>query len=283
MIRKRRKTNKRRLLASTARGKSKPHGQHKNILAVSFVPLFLMFCVLFYLGFLTFFVYKSVVGSSFFDVRAIVINGVNRAPIKKIEKIVSMSSEHTGVWKADINLIKIEIEKLRFVKTASVSKVLPNKFRIIVNERVPKAVARIDGKDFWVDKDALVLGLIPISEKRSGFNFKMLGWEKSNSKSAVENNKNRINLFTKLQAEWKKNKLASRVKAIDLSDLRDPKAIVSDSGETVAIHLGRENFGWRLQKGLENIAGRGKEVMSIIVGGSRPVIRYRTFKLQEIY
>lgn len=225
--------------------------------------------------------YKSVVGSSFFDVRAIVINGVNRAPIKKIEKIVSMNSEHTGAWKADINLIKSEIEKLKFVKTASVSKVLPNKFRIIVNERVPKAMVRINEKDFWVDKDALVLGLIPAGEKGRG--FKMLGWEKSNSESAVENNKKRVNLFTKLQAEWEKNKLASRVKAIDLSDLRDPKAIVSDSGETVAIHLGRENFGWRLQKGLENIAGRGKEVRSIIVGGSRPVIRYRTFKIQEIY
>ena len=281
MIRKRRKTNKRRLLASTARGKSKLHRQYKNILAVSFAPLFLMFCVLFYLGFLTFFAYKSAVGSSFFDVRAIVVNGVNRAPVKKIEKIVSMNSEHTGVWKADINLIKSEIEKLKFVKTASVSKVLPNKFRIIVNERVPKAMVRINEKDFWVDKEALVLGLIPVSEKGRG--FKMLGWEKSNLESAVENNKKRINLFTELQTEWEKNKLASRVKAIDLSDLRDPKAIVSDSGETVAIHLGRENFGWRLQKGLENIAGRGKEVRSIIVGGSRPVIRYRTFKIQDIY
>ena len=103
----------------------------------------------------------------------------------------------------------------------------------------------------------------------------MFGWDERKTASALEKNKERVQLFAKLKEEWQEYDLAARVRAIDLSDLRDPRAIVSDSGEAVTIYLGSEDFRKALQRGIENIAGRGKEVESIIVSGARPIIEYR--------
>jgi len=266
-----RRTVKRRV--STAARRSTRRAKGKNRLANFFVPLFFMFCILFCLGFLTLVGYRTATASSFFDLQAVAIRGVSRASRSEIEKIVKTNSVRTGVWNADLGLMKKEIEGLKFVKTVSVSRVLPNKFRVIINERIPKATVRLDGKDFWVDEDARILSRV--SNKKKGSDFIMFGWDRSKTEGAFESNKKRVNLYSSLKKEWKEFNLSSRVKAVDLSDLKDPKAIVADSGEIVTIYLGKKDFGKSLKWGLENIAGRGKEVESIIVGGQRPILGFR--------
>ena len=51
--------------------------------------------------------------------------------------------------------------------------------------------------------------------------------------------------------------------------------LVEDSSETVSIDLGKENFGKRLQKGLEIVAGRGKEIESVNLSGNREILGFR--------
>ncbi len=258
-------TNRRRTTA--ARKKS------NNKLANVFVPMFFMFTILFCLGFLVMMGYRSATASSFFDLQAVAVRGIVRTPSSDIERIVKANSSTTGVWHADLEAIKREVDELKFVKRASISRVLPNKFSVYVSERIPRALARIDEKDYWVDEDGLVLDTLGAAENRPP--FVMLGWDTRKTTTALEKNKERVALFTQLKNEWQEFDLASRVKAIDLSDMREPRAIVTDSGEAVTIYLGRENFRDGLQKGLENIAGRGKEVEAIIVSGARTVIEYR--------
>jgi hypothetical protein len=60
-----------------------------------------------------------------------------------------------------------------------------------------------------------------------------------------------------------------------LSDLQTPQALVPDSGETVTITLPRENFGKRLQKGLEIIVGRGKEIESVNLSNQKEILGFR--------
>ncbi|NNE99718.1 MAG: FtsQ-type POTRA domain-containing protein [Pyrinomonadaceae bacterium] len=272
MARKRRTTT--RSKTRTAAKRRRPGTRRKKkSMANFFVPLFFIFCILSCLGLVTLVGYRTVTASSFFDFQAVAVRGVSRAPRAKIEKIVRTNTVKTGVWYADIDLIKREVEKFRYVKSASVSRVLPNKIRVVVNERIPKAVVRIEGGDYWVDKDALVLSRVSNGERRP--KFTMFGWDQSESPDAIKLNKKRVELFVSLRKEWQKFDLVSRVRAIDLSDLREPRAIVSDSGENVTIFLGRKDFGKSLKEGLENIAGRGKDVESIIISGSRNVIGYR--------
>ncbi|MCB1024600.1 MAG: FtsQ-type POTRA domain-containing protein, partial [Acidobacteria bacterium] len=100
-----------------------------NRLANVVVPLFFILCIVFGIGFLFLMGYRSAAASSFFDVKAVVIDGAQSTPREEIERIVRANSIKAGVWNADIDLIKKEVEDLKLVKNASISRVLPDKFQ----------------------------------------------------------------------------------------------------------------------------------------------------------
>lgn len=217
--------------------------------------------------------YRTVTASSFFDVKAIEVRGVNRVPREEIEKIVRIEAEVHGVWNADLNVIRQNVEKITYVKTATVSRVLPNGLRINVVEREPKAVVRIDGGDFWADEDAIVISEVGKTDARPP--YVLFGWERNRTDEANKNNRERVRLYLKMLDDWQEFELAKRVNAVDLSDLREPKAIVPDSGEMVKISLGQENFGERLKKGIKAIAGKGNTVESVDLFGQNLIISPR--------
>jgi cell division septal protein FtsQ len=261
---------KRRSARNVPRKTAKNNGRFANI----FVPLFFIFCILFCLGFLGFMGYRTVTASEFFDVKKIDVRGAARSSKDDIEKIVGSETEKSGVWNADLNEIKSRVERLAYVKSAAVSRVLPDGVRVNVVERVPKAVARIDGGDFWVDDEAVILSLVGKNEERPAFFLR--GWDQSKAENAQKDNQARVKMYQKMLEDWREFDLAKRVKELDLDDLQDPKAIVEDSGMTVSIDLGKENYAKRLQKGLEIVAGRGKEIESVNLSGNREILGFRT-------
>jgi hypothetical protein len=78
-----------------------------------------------------------------------------------------------------------------------------------------------------------------------------------------------------MQDEWQNFEIAKRVEAVDLTDLQEPHVIVRDSGEAVSIIFSKENFGKRLQTGLEKIAGKGKEVKSLDLSSQKEKFEFR--------
>jgi hypothetical protein len=261
---------RRRPARNLPRKTAKNNGNFANI----FVPLFFILCILFCLGFLGFMGYRTVTASEFFDVKKVDVRGTARSSKDDIEKIVGGEAEKSGVWNTDLNEIKNRVERLAYVKSAAVSRVLPDGVRVNVIERVPKAVARIDGGDFWVDDEGVILGLVGKNEERPS--FFMRGWDESRAENAQKDNQVRVKMYQKMLEDWRVFDLARRVKEVDLEDLQDPKAIVEDSGMTVSIDLGKENYGKRLQKGLEIVAGRGREIESVNLSGSREILGFRT-------
>lgn len=261
------KTPKRRRGATAARKKGKRNS------GSFFVPLFLMVGILFSLGFLLFMGYRTATASSFFDVKAIEVNGVTRAPKDEIERIVRSQTEKSGVWNADLKIIKTDIERLTLVKSAVVSRVLPDGMRINVIERVPQAVVRLSAGDFWADEDAVILGAAGKNDSRPPFILR--GWDESKTEKASKENQERVRIYLKMLSEWKEFELSKRVSAVDLSDLQAPQAIVPDSGESVTVVLAKENFSKRLQRGLEIIAKKGKEIKSVDLSTSKEIVGFR--------
>ncbi len=245
----------------------------KNRTANILVPLFLMSCIVIGLTVLIVAGYRTISASSFFDLEEIIVTGNQRTTSKLIENIVRDSSTGKGVWNTDITEVKNEIEKIRFVRRASVSRVLPNRLRISIDERVPVAIVRLRGKNYWVDDEGMILNRIGNSKKRKA--FAMYGWDEGKTDAAIEQNQERLRVYTQLREEWKVNDMASRVRAVDLSDPNQPRAIVSDSGKTVTIVIAQEDYVDSLRMGIESVAGRGVEVEKVIVTGGRPVIKYR--------
>ncbi|MGI8545543.1 MAG: cell division protein FtsQ/DivIB [Aridibacter sp.] len=238
-----------------------------------FVPMFFIFCILFCLGFLMFMGYRTAAASSFFDIEKVETKGAENISPKKIEKIVKSHTAKTGVWNADLEAIKSDVNEFKYAKNVSVSRVLPNSIQVVVDERIPKAIVRLDGKNVWVDEDAVILNRVSGEEKN--IPFMMFGWDEDNTAKARENNKKRVKLYLTLQEEWQEFDLVSRVAAVNLSDLNDPQAIVTDSGERVTISLGNEEHKKRLQKALEVVAGKGTKIESVITSGVNPIIGYR--------
>src|SRR5690606_19199188 len=128
-------------------------------------------------------------------------------------------------------------------------------------ERVPKAVVRLSSGDFWADEDGTLIA--QVSKSQTLPPFVMRGWDESKSDKAIKENQQRVKMYQKMLEEWKTFELDKRVKSVDMTNLNEPKAMVEDSGETVEIVLAKDGFGKKLQFGLENIAGKGKQFLGI--------------------
>jgi len=267
-----RKTNaaiKRPRRRATANRKRSP-GKFANF----FVPLFFIFGILVCLGVLALMGYRTVTASNFFDVKTIDVRGLNRASKNDIEKIVSRQTERSGVWNADLNVIKTDVERLTFVKSAVVSRVLPDGLRVSVSERIPRVIARMNAGDFWADEESVILSAVGKDEARPPFVLR--GWDESKTEKATKDNQERVKIYLKMLNEWQDFELARRVSSVNLADLQDPKAIVQDSGESVTVSLGKENFGKRLQKALEVVANKGTQIETIISNGQNVIVKYRS-------
>lgn len=217
--------------------------------------------------------YQSVTASNFFDVKSIDVRGVDRSSKDDISRIVASSTEKSGVWNADLPEIKAKIEKMAFVKSAAVSRVLPNGIRVNVTERVPTAVVRLSNGDFLVDGEGNVLA--PATAKEAKLPVTLIGWDESKTERAVKENLERVKMFQKMMAEWQQFDLASRVSSVNLADLREPKAITEDSGMPVSISLGKEAFGEHLKRGISAIVGKGATFDAVDLVGQNMILSSR--------
>ncbi|HTK36866.1 MAG TPA: FtsQ-type POTRA domain-containing protein [Pyrinomonadaceae bacterium] len=236
------------------------------------LPVILCGVIIGCIGFLALMGYRTVTASNFFDVKSVDIRGINHSSAADIQKIITGQTEKSGAWNADLPDLKMRIEKLPFIRSAAVSRVLPNGIRVNVVERIPVAVARLQGGDFLIDGDGEVLA--PANKDGQEFPMVIRGWDEAKSEKATKDNLQRIKLFQKMSAEWSQFDLASRIKEIDLSSLSEPKVVVEDSGAQIPIALQKENFGKILKTAVEAIAGKGEKIKSVNAAGVYPIIEY---------
>lgn len=276
----RKRTVPKRARPAVKRGRPTPARRHASKRPSRFggiaLPFFLSFCILICLGALGFIGYRTVTASDFFDVVKIDVLGTSRSSKEDIERIVSMQSERSGVWNADLPDIKARIEKLPFVKAAAVSRVLPNRIRVRVDERIPRAAVRSNSGDFLVDESGAMLARLQSSE--ASLPFVMLGWDEAKTEKAGLDNVERVKIYQKMLTEWQQFDLASRIKFVDLSDLREPRAVTEDSGKAVSIELGRDNFGEHLKRGINAIVGKGDTFEAVNLVGQNMILEPRKGK-----
>ena len=214
--------------------------------------------------------YETLAASDYFDLRTVDVRGTSRASNTDIEKIVRANAERSGVLNADLLEIKQKIERVTFVKTASITRDLPSGITVKVNERIPVAIVRIGGTDFFADGEGEILASTEKTEQ--DLPFAMLGWDEAKSESAGKENLDRLKMYQKMVAEWRDYDLVSRVKFVDLADLREPKAELEDSGLPVTIMLGRDNFGQQLSNGIKAIVGKGNMFEGVNLVGQNMVL-----------
>ncbi len=218
--------------------------------------------------------YQTATGSPFFRVRNIDVRGIVRTPAEDIRRVVAADTEKEGVWNSDIAALKAKLEKFPFVRSAAISRALPAGIRVDVVERVPAAVVRLKSGDHLVDAEGTIL--IAAKDEKE-FPFTLIGWDETKSEKAETDNLTRLKLYAKMVDEWRQFDLTSRVKLVDLTNIKEPTATIEDSGRPIAVLVAKDSLGKSLRSAIEAVAGKGAKVRSVDSAGLYPVIQYIEF------
>jgi cell division septal protein FtsQ len=266
--------------ASSVRLKGRKRSSHVGERAASafghFVLPAIVICILLAgAGFLVLSGLETATASEFFALKSVDVRGTQRASGDEIKRAVTASVEKRGVWNADLGDLRTKIEKFAFVRSAAVSRVLPDGIRVNVTERIPAAVVRLNAGKYLVDGEATLLAAVKGEEKE--FPFVLYGWDETKTEKAIPDNIARLKIYRKMLEEWKQFDLSSRVKQVNIANPREPIAVVEDSGREISVTLAKDDLGKSLKTAVEALSGKGARVRSVDAGGLYPVINYLEF------
>jgi len=216
---------------------------------LGYVPAFLKLALAIIIGVLVFAGYRAAASASFFQLRTVEVQGTARLQPGEIQTLVRQSVNSTGVWQADLHGITERIERLPWVRTAVVSRVLPDGIRVRITEREPKAVVRTSaGRFIWVDDDAVYLGEMAPTDQMPSFFLR--GWNEDDSTTARTENRERVAKFLELQRDWSAQGISERVSEANLLDLRDVRVQLAGDDSQIEVRLGSQDQSARLSKAL---------------------------------
>jgi cell division protein FtsQ len=217
---------------------------------LGYVPAFLKIVVAIVIGIVVFASYRAAASASFFQVHKVEVQGTTRVSADEIQSIVRKDAEKTGVWNADLKGLNARLEKLPWVRTAVVSRVLPDGLRVRITERIPRAVVRTaSGRFRWIDDDAVLLGeMLPADPMPPFF---LRGLNEDDPEGARAENRERVARFMALQQEWDASGLSERVSEVNVIDVRDVRAQLAGDDSHIEVRLGAQDYGKRLKDALE--------------------------------
>ena len=216
---------------------------------VGYIPLALRIGVVAVIALIGLVGYRAAASADFFKVRKVETRGAVRASTDHIKATVIGNVSETGVWRADLDKLSKDLERLPWVRTAIVTRVLPDGIRVRVTERVPRAVVRTSsGRFIWVDDDAVYLGEMSPTDQMPAFFLR--GWNEEDSATAQSGNRERVARFLELQRDWDAQSLSERVSEVNLQDLRDVRVQLAGDDSQIEVRLGGQDQAARLKKAL---------------------------------
>jgi cell division septal protein FtsQ len=216
---------------------------------VTYIPLALRIGVAAIIALVALVGYQAAASADFFKVRKVETRGAVRASNEEIKAAVLHDVGETGVWRADLEQVSKHLERLPWVRTAVVTRVLPDGIRVRITERQPLAVVRTGaGRFVWVDDDAVYLGEMSSTDQMPAFFLR--GWNEDDSTKAQAENRERVKKFLELQREWNAQSVSERVSEVNLLDLRDVRVQLAGDDSQIEVRLGGQDQAERLRKAL---------------------------------
>jgi len=180
--------------------------------------------------------YRAAAAAALFQVRTIDVTGTTRTSADEIEGLVRKAVSRTGVWRADLSAISQELSRMPGVRRAVVSRVLPNRLRVRVTERVPVAVVRTaPGHLVWVDDEGVGLGEMKADDQMPAFFIR--GWNEEGTEDARKDNAERVQKYLALLREWNAAGLSERVSEVNLLDIRDIRVQLAGNDSQIEVRL----------------------------------------------
>jgi cell division protein FtsQ len=133
---------------------------------------------------------------------------------------------------------RLAIEQIPWIRSASVTRVFPDRIAVALTERVPVAFV------WTADGIALLDGEGVIMELPPGAEFRFPVVRGVTTEQSPEERRDRMKLFTEMMADLARSEgdLIAGISEIDLTDPQDARVIVADGTGAVLLHLGQEDF-----------------------------------------
>ncbi len=221
----------------------------KRLQLLVYLPAIFKLTAAIVIGVTLFVGYRAAASASFFEVHRVEVQGATRAAVDRIENFIRNEVNKTGVWDADLQELNGGLVRMPWIRTAVVSRVLPDGIRVRITERQPRVVIRTSlGRFYWVDEDAVLLGEMGPSDQVPPFFLRGLSEEES--EAARNENVERVHKFLELQSECQAAGIADRISEINVTDLRDVRVQLAGDESRIEVRLGAQVSGKRLSDGL---------------------------------
>ncbi len=150
---------------------------------------------------------------------------------------------------------RAELERLPWVETATVMRLLPNQLRLAVTERTPIAFARDGSAIGLVDRDGVLLPMAPETMAAKRYSFPVVTGISANDPASTR--AARMKIYRRFLAEIDSagESISSQLSEVDLSDSEDVRVLVAPGapsaspteGNELLLHLGDSDFlaRWR--------------------------------------
>jgi len=202
----------------------------------AYVPKALKFVIPVVIFILAIVGYRMAASAALFQVKAIDVNGTSRTSAEEIQGLTRRALARTGVWRADLSAISNELSRLPGVRGAVVTRVLPDRIRVRITERVPLAVVRTSAGHFvWVDEDGVMLGEIKADDHLPEFFIR--GWNEESGEDARQENVQRVQKYLTLSKDWSAAGLSRRVSEVTLFDLQDVRVQLGGADSEIEVRL----------------------------------------------
>jgi cell division protein FtsQ len=147
-----------------------------------------------------------------------------------------------NVFFVPLALRRAELERLPWVETATVMRLLPNQLRLSVTERTPMAFVRDGSTIGLVDRDGVLLAMAPQTMAAKHYSFPVITGITANDPPSTR--AARMKIYQRFIAEIDSGgeKLSSQLSEVDIADPEDVKAFVPSDGSELLLHLGDRDF-----------------------------------------
>jgi cell division septal protein FtsQ len=196
--------------------------------------------------------YRVAASAALFQVQTIDVTGTSRSSADEIAGLTRRATARTGVWRADLSAISNELSRLPGVRQAVVTRVLPDRLRVRVTERVPVAVVRTSAGHFvWVDDDGVMLGEMKPDDRMPAFFIR--GWDEEGGEDARQGNIERVQKYLELIHAWDAAGLSQRVSEVTLFDTKDVRVQLAGTDSPIEVRLHSKDPGPGLQIALQEL------------------------------
>jgi len=144
----------------------------------------------------------------------------------------------TNVFRMSLEVQRRGVETLSWVRTASVTCILPPGLLVHITERTPVAYANVGGRVSLVDEDGMLLE----KPENGAFDFPLVyGLD---NLASIDERRARLALYQEFmrQLEGEAPRAGWMISEVYLGDAEDLKALLIQGQQTVQVHFGQKDF-----------------------------------------